>query len=46
MDRITVRPPSDQLDRLDDLADADAFHNRSEAVRTALADFLEEREAR
>jgi len=42
MKRVTLRIPEQQVDRLDEHADNGRFPNRSEAIRTAVRDMLDE----
>lgn len=40
MERVTVRLPKGQLDKLEELSNADQYPNRSEAVRDAVRRLL------
>ncbi len=45
MERVTIRIPTTQLERVESLVDAGVFPNRSEAIRAAIRQ-LGERETR
>ena len=42
MDRVTLRVPEQQVSELDGHVDRGRFPNRSEAIRTAIRDMLDE----
>jgi Arc/MetJ-type ribon-helix-helix transcriptional regulator len=44
MERLTLRVPGSEKDRLDELVDQGKFVNRSEAVRTAIRELLAQHE--
>ncbi len=43
--RITVRIPNDMADNLQDLVDKGEYSTMSEAIRTAISDFIENKNA-
>jgi len=42
MKRVTLRVPDEQVDELDDHVDRGRYPNRSEAIRTAIRDLLDD----
>lgn len=44
MQRVTLRIPKRQVERVDELADDDEYASRSEAIRSAVRDMLEKHE--
>ncbi len=45
MQRVTMRIPDEQIGGLEDLVDAGEYPNRSEAVRAAVRDLLDQHDA-
>lgn len=45
MERVTYRIPSEQLEKVEDLVDSGEFPSKSEALRTAVREWLNERGA-
>jgi Arc/MetJ-type ribon-helix-helix transcriptional regulator len=42
MDRITLRVPAEQLEQVERLVDAGEFPTRSEAIRAAIRDLIDD----
>lgn len=45
-ERVTFRIPEEMLEQVEELVDEDEYPNRSEAIRSALTDLLDERKER
>ncbi|MDZ7701788.1 MAG: ribbon-helix-helix domain-containing protein [Halobacteriales archaeon] len=43
MERVTLRIPKEQIEEVEEMVDTGEFPNRSEAIRSAVRDMLNER---
>lgn len=44
MERVTLRIPKEQIDEVEQMVDTGEFPNRSEAIRSAVRDMLNEQD--
>jgi len=44
MERVTLRIPEQQIDEVEQLVETGEFPNRSEAIRSAVRDMIQERD--